>query len=105
VRQVRIDLQADISIFAISPVVERPELVGGALNVSLAEGFVDCLSAFSAKRDGTNVFVVIVAVRNRFFKNAPWAIIRLRIKRCAAFRVTLRSDRLGHPYCLFTHPR
>ena len=69
VRQVGIDLQADISILAVSPVVERPELVGGALHVTLAEGFVDCLGAFSLKRHGPNVLVVIVALRNRLFKD------------------------------------
>jgi XFP N-terminal domain len=69
VRQVGIDLQADISIFAVRPVVERPELVGGTLYVALAEGFVDCINAFSLTRHGANVLVVIVAVRDRFLED------------------------------------
>ena len=69
VRQVGIDLQADISIFAVRPVVERPELVGGALHVALAEGFVDGLGTFALKRHGPNVLVVIVAVRNRLLED------------------------------------
>src|SRR5208282_4781824 len=69
VRQVGIDLQADISILAVCLVVKRPELVGGALHVALAEDFIDFLSAFSLKGHGPNVLVVIVALCNRLFKD------------------------------------
>ena len=64
-RQVGIDFQADVAVFAISRVVDRPELVGGALYVALAEALVDCLGALSLKGHAPNVLVVIVAIRDR----------------------------------------
>ena len=64
-----IDLQADISVFAVHPVVEMPELVDRALHVALAERFIDCFGAFSFTDHSPNVLVVIVALYNRLLKD------------------------------------
>jgi hypothetical protein len=66
---VRIDLQTNISIFSFSLVVQRPELIGGALNVPLADSFIDFLDAFSLKHHGPNILIVIMAARNRLLKD------------------------------------
>ena len=68
-RQVGIDLQAHITVLAVSLIIHRPELVGSALHVALAESFVDASLGFSLESHGPNVLVVIVAVRNRLLED------------------------------------
>jgi len=58
-----------LTVLAIRLVVERPELVGGALHIALAEDFVDGLGTVSCKRRGPNILVVVVAVRNRLLED------------------------------------
>lgn len=65
----RIHFQADISIVAIGLVIQRPELVRGALHVVQAEGFIDDDRFFSLKGHGPNLLVILMAFYNRLLKN------------------------------------
>src|SRR6185437_4715234 len=58
-----------ISIAAIGLVIQRSELVGGALHVVLAEGFIDGDHFFSLKSHGPNVIVILMALYNRLLKD------------------------------------
>ncbi len=68
-RQVRINLQAHISVFAISLIVDKPELVSGALHVTQDESLVDIRGVLSLERQGPNVLVVSVATGNRLLED------------------------------------
>jgi len=67
--QVRVNLQANVPVLSIHPIVHRAELVGCALNVTLTENFVNDVGAPSVKGQIPNVFVVKLSAGERFLEN------------------------------------